>query len=178
MAHLLFRPHIETGGTVVTTDFIIDAALILPDSGEAVALPVDLLHNGCRLAIDRAAARCAPAMLCFFGDAAVYAAPALCIVDARIDPAIGWSLARVGVSRRALRIDPDGGAITLAGLGADAERDVTHIEHRRGGALLLAAAPGPPGDAAAVTIEQAGRSVEAVFELPELAPAAIGTATA
>jgi hypothetical protein len=105
MAHLLYRPHIDFGDKIVTTDFLIrEIALMLPD-GDGGDLPVDLVGNTVELAIRDGSALIAPALFLFAGDESLFLAPAFALLDARIhnqDPVLAWQNARLSVARRAV----------------------------------------------------------------------------
>jgi hypothetical protein len=105
MAHLLYRPHIDRGDKIVTTDFLIrEIALTLPD-GSPDELPVDLASNAIELAARGGSAWAAPVLFLFAGDNERFAAPAFALLDERLrvqDPALAWQNARLTIARRAI----------------------------------------------------------------------------
>ena len=105
MAHLLYRPHIDHGDKIVTTDFLIrEIGLLLPMAGAAELL-VDLASTAIELAVRDGAALVAPALFGFVGDGAPYAAPAVAVLDPRLnasEPVLAWENARVSIARWAL----------------------------------------------------------------------------
>jgi hypothetical protein len=105
MAHLLYRPHIDHGDKIVTTDFLIrEIGLTLPDDS-AGDLPVDLASNALELAARGQSALVAPVLFLFVGDDEPFAAPAFALLDERLhlqDPVIAWQNARLSIARRAI----------------------------------------------------------------------------
>jgi hypothetical protein len=105
MAHLLYRPHIDHGDKIVTTDFLIrEIGLALPDDS-AGDLPVDLASNALELAARGQSALVAPVLFLFAGDNEPFAAPAFALLDERLhlqDPVIAWQHARLSIARRAI----------------------------------------------------------------------------
>jgi hypothetical protein len=105
MAHLLYRPHIDYGDKIVTTDFLIrEIGLTLLDDS-AGDLPVDLASNALELAARGRSALVAPVLFLFVGDNEPFAAPAFALLDERLhlqDPVIAWQNARLSIARRAV----------------------------------------------------------------------------
>jgi hypothetical protein len=105
MAHLLYRPHIDHGDKIVTTDFLIrEIGLTLP-GGSAGDLPVDLASNALELAARGQSALVAPVLFLFVGDNQPFAAPAFALLDERLhqqDPVMAWQNARLSIARRAI----------------------------------------------------------------------------
>jgi hypothetical protein len=105
MAHLLYRPHIDHGEKIVTTDFLLrEITLVLPNAAPE-DLPVDLASTAIELAAHGEAALVAPALFVFLGDHDPFAAPAFALLDEQLnrqDPAMAWRHARISIARRAI----------------------------------------------------------------------------
>ncbi|SIN65432.1 hypothetical protein SAMN02745824_1507 [Parasphingorhabdus marina DSM 22363] len=103
MPHLLYRPHIEHGDKIVTTDFLIRQITV---RGRAdVNLPVDLANCHVDLVMhDRSFV--APLLFAFSGDEQTYVAPAFGLLDGAVfdaDRAAAWRNARISISRQAIK---------------------------------------------------------------------------
>jgi hypothetical protein len=105
MAHLLYRPHIDHGDKVVTTDFLIREISLLVPGAASDELPVDLASCAVELNARGDVALICPAIFLFIGDNAPFAAPAVALLDRRLlaqDPALAWQNARLSIARRAI----------------------------------------------------------------------------
>jgi hypothetical protein len=105
MAHLLYRPHIDHGDKIVTTDFLIREIALLVPRAAPDELPVDLASCAVEMNVRRDVALLCPAIFLFVGDNAPFAAPAFALLDRRLlaqDLALAWQNARVSIARRAI----------------------------------------------------------------------------
>ncbi len=148
LATLLLRPHLATGGQILTPDVAVERLSVVT-GGEARAVPLARIITAPPLALGGTAYRCRAALALAGADGRHFLMPA-CVVEAETgDPDLALLAGQVVVPRRAVVLEEVEGEAALAFSGggrqtleaAGAARAIGESWPLRKGSLVVLAAP-------------------------------------